>query len=95
MVDIPKFLEGAQNITTNSELYTYTARELFTDSVFLIFGVFLLIMMILGGILIQRDRATFYAVFILSTLILGILLFFTFGLPIIPEMLEKFLGGIF
>jgi len=92
-LNITDFKAGLQNITQEKELYVYVAEQLFNSSVIVVFVATLFIMLILGWLLVSRDKANFYAIFVLSALIYGILLFFTFWFPIIPQAIESIFGG--
>ena len=81
------------NATTESELVSSTAT-VFKSSIIFIFLFVLLIMLFMGMFIINRDKANFYAIFVLSWLIAGILLFFTFWYPIVPQFMSKVLGGL-
>ena len=94
MINITDYKEGLTNITTQSELLAYTSKELFQSSIVFVFISVLLLMLIMGLIIISRDKANFYAIFIFSWLVAGTLLFFTFFFPVIPQFLDKILGGI-
>lgn len=50
-------------------------------------GVFILTLL-LGMIMIRKDLANFWAIFILTQLILAVALFFTFIYPITPIILQ-------
>lgn len=95
MKNVTEFLIGAQNITTQSELLQYAATELFIPAVIAIFVAVLLLMLIMGAVIIRKDKANFYAIFVFNWLIIAILLFFVFWFPIIPQFLSKFSGSIF
>src|SRR3990167_10458919 len=65
------------NATTRSDFIECSAPT-FIHSIASIFILFILLMMLLGMILIRKDRANFYEIFIFSSLVMGIALFFTF-----------------
>ena len=94
MINVTDFITGVQNITSESELITYVSHEIFMTTIIVVFTAFLLLMMLLGAIIITKDKANFYVVFIFSTLILGIMLFFTFYFPIFPQLIDKCIGNL-
>lgn len=96
MIDIANFKDGLMNLTTTEEIYIYTAEQLYIPSVYVVFGITLCFMLLLGLAMISKDnKSSYFAVFVLSTLIMGILLFFTFWYPIIPLFLDNILNGGF
>lgn len=95
MLNVTDFKEGLTNITSSEQLYSYVADKLFVPSVTTIFTIFLLLMLVLGLFIVDRNKGNYYAIFILSILVLGIMLFFTFWFPLIPLVIDKVLSGGF
>ena len=93
MVDVQSFLMGAQNITSESDLMIYASKELFLPSIIFAYVVILVLMGGLGLAFIGKDKNNFLAIFIFSILVLGILLFSIFIFPVIPQFIDKIIGG--
>lgn len=81
------------NFSTQSDLITYQAKT-FQPSIIAYFLIQLIITSILGLILVKKDFEKFWMIFIFTFLIGGIVLFFTFFFPILPQFLEKILSDI-
>ena len=79
----------SQNIGNYSSSELSNFAQLFFPSIiaYYIFQFFLT--MILGLIIVRRDRENFWAIFITTQIIGAIVLFFIFIFPIIPQMIAK------
>lgn len=83
-----QIIEKVTGITSTSDLITAQA-DVFKTSIIVYFIIQFLITSLLGIILVRKDIEKFWVIFILTQLIGGILLFFTFWLPILPQLLDK------
>jgi len=93
-MNVTDYVAGIQNITTITDLRIYSSQSLFLASIGAVFIIYVSLQLLFAMIFLKQDRGGFYAIFVLTTLILGIMLFFTFGYPIIPDVIDKILGGI-
>ena len=94
MQNITEFINGTQIITNQNDLVVYAA-DIFKPSIIFIFSLVLIIQLIIGMVVVKKERANFYAIFLLIWIIIAILLFLTFWFPVIPEFVEKIIGGYY
>ncbi len=90
MINSTQIVTHLMNTTTNSEFIKVASSQIFLKSV-VVYWVFQLILtLVIGLALVEKNKGKFWAIFILTQLVGGIILFFTFVFPILPNIM----GGI-
>jgi len=83
-----QWIMETQNLTEREALQQI-AFDHFLPSVVVFVVVWILLTLIVGFSTVKKDRDKFWGIFILTFVIAGIILFFTFAFPVIPQLVAK------
>jgi hypothetical protein len=89
MINATDIIQGTKNITSQSDFISYTSQKMFVPSILSYWIFQFLLTLIIGMILVRKDKGNFFAIFLLTQLIGGIFLLFIFWFPIIPQFIDK------
>ena len=96
MINSTEYISKLVNMTNNNnnidsiDIIQYTSYQLFLPSVLVYWLSQFFLTMIIGMILVRKDKENFWAIFILTQLASLIILFFIFVYPVIPNLLSNF-----
>ena len=81
--------ETLKTFDTLSDSIKYLSTELFLPSIIFYWFFQFLLILIIGLATVKKNKEKFWAIFVITQLVGGILLFLIFVFPVIPQMLNK------
>ena len=89
MLNQTLLIEEIGKRVTENDILTYLSNSIYLPSVAFYWVFQFILTMIVGYIFVKEDKGKFFAIFIFTQLIGGIVLFFIFVFPIIPGLVGK------
>lgn len=93
MINVTGFIEQAGNFTTD-QLITEASREFFLTPIVMYFLLSLILLVAIGMMIVEtpQGRKNLWAIIFFTKMIEALILFFTFAIPVIPQIIMGWFG---